>query len=106
VPQFAVYENKKLWNSTLFPFVVDVQPDMFQELDTCLVIPLSNAIALKRFPLLFMTPEVVLDDAGYLLVTPQLAGVARADLGPYVGSIAAQERTILSALDFLIRGYC
>jgi toxin CcdB len=86
--------------------VVDVQPEVFQDLDTCLVIPLSKAITLREFPLTFLTPEVVVDGESYLLVTPQLACVARAALGPHVDSVAPQERMISSALDFLIRGYC
>ncbi|HKD55389.1 MAG TPA: CcdB family protein [Steroidobacteraceae bacterium] len=105
MPQFAVYRNKNLRNRALFPLLLDVQPDLFQDLETRLVIPLSNAFALKDFPLAYLTPEVVLDGERYLLMTPQLAGVARADLGPHMGSICGYERAISRAIDFLLRGF-
>jgi hypothetical protein len=38
-------------------------------------------------------------------VRPQLAGVARTDLGAPVGSLAEQRLAILAALDFLIVGF-
>ena len=106
MPQFAVYQNKKLWNSASFPLLVEVQSEMFEDLDTCLVVPLSNLVLFREFPLSYLTPEIILDGEFYLLMTPQLAAVARADLGPHVDSVAAQERVISDALDFLIRGYC
>jgi toxin CcdB len=104
MPRFAVYQNKNLRNRALFPLLVDVQPELFQDLHTRLVIPLSNAFALKGFPLANLTPEVVLDGERYLLITPQLAGVAQADLGPHVGSVAAHERVIHRAVEFLLWG--
>jgi toxin CcdB len=97
-----VYQNKNLRNRALFPLLVDVQPEMFSDLETRLVIPLSNAFALKDFPLAYLMPELVLDGERYLLMTPQLAGVARADLGPHVGSMAAQRRVISGAIEFLL----
>ena len=82
MPQFAVYRNKNLRNRALFPLLVDVQSDLLQDLETRLVIPLSNAFALQDFPLAYLTPQVTLDGERYLLMTPQLAGVARGDLAP------------------------
>ena len=105
MPQFGVYQNKNLRNRALFPLLVDVQPELFHDLQTRLVIPLSNAFALKEFPLAYLTPEVILDGERYLLMTPQLAGVARADLGPLVNSVAGQERAVSRAIDFLLRGF-
>jgi toxin CcdB len=102
VQKFAVYRNRNLRNRALFPFLVDVQPEMFQDLETRIVIPLSNAFALQEFPLAYLTPELMLDGERYLLMTPQLAGVARADLGPHVGSMASQERAVSKAIEFLL----
>jgi toxin CcdB len=41
----------------------------------------------------------------YMLMTPQLAGIARAELGAHAGSVAEQWRAILAAVDFLMRGF-
>ena len=103
--QFAVYRNKNVRNRALFPFLIDVQPEVFQDLETRLVIPLSNFYALRDFPLAYLTPDVVLDGERYRLMTPQLAGVARADLGPHMCSVAGYERAISRAMEFLLRGF-
>jgi len=103
--QFAVYRNKNLRNRALFPLLLDVQPELFQDLETRLVIPLSSAFALKDFPLAYLTPQVVVDGERYLLMTPQMAGVARVDLGPHVCSMAGYERAISRAIEFLLRGF-
>lgn len=105
MPQFAVYQNKNLRNRALFPLLLDVQPELFQDLHTRLVVPISSAFAMKGFPLAYLTPEVMLDGERYLLMTPQLAGVARADLGPHVGSMATQERMVQKAIEFLLWGF-
>ena len=105
MPRFAVYQNKNLRNRALFPLLVDVQPELFEDLHTRLVIPMSGAFAMKGFPLAYLTPDVMLDGERYRLMTPQLAGVARADLGPHVGSLAAHERVIRKATEFLLWGF-
>jgi hypothetical protein len=38
-------------------------------------------------------------------VTPQLAGIARSELGTAAGSLAKSRGTILAAMDFLLTGF-
>lgn len=38
-------------------------------------------------------------------MTPELAGVARNDLGPAAGSLAERRDAILAAMDFLLTGF-
>jgi hypothetical protein len=38
-------------------------------------------------------------------MTPQLAGVARAELGVPAGSLAGERNAIIAAMDFLLTGY-
>jgi hypothetical protein len=38
-------------------------------------------------------------------MTPQLAGIARTDLGTLSGSLAEERQTILAAIDFLLTGF-
>ncbi len=40
-----------------------------------------------------------------MLITPQLAGINRTELGSLAGSLADQRQTILAALDFLLTGF-
>jgi toxin CcdB len=50
-------------------------------------------------------PTVELEGEWYVLVTPQLAGVSRWDLGAHTGSLAAHSRVISTAIDILLRGF-
>jgi toxin CcdB len=105
MPQFAVYRNANPETNDTFPLLVDVQADVLEDLRTRAVIPLASAVELTGFPMIYLTPLVPFEGKAYMLMTPQLAGISRAELGPQAGSLAAQERVITNAIDFLIRGF-
>jgi toxin CcdB len=103
--QFAVYKNKNSRTRATFPLLVDVQTELLDELQTRVVIPLTKAASLSRKPLRYLTPGLTFEGAAYVLMTPQLAGVARSELGDPVGSVAHQRHEIMAALDFLLTGF-
>jgi toxin CcdB len=105
VPQFDVHRNANTETSERFPFLVDVQAELFDDLGTRVVIPLSRAAALTQFPMTYLTPIITFDRTAYVLLTPQLAGISRAALGPYAGTVADQERMITTAIEFVTRGF-
>jgi toxin CcdB len=51
-----------------------------------------------------LTPLLTVEGKDYLMLTPQLAGVAVRDLGQIVANAAVQRGEIVAALDFLIYG--
>jgi len=105
VPQFAVHRNKNPQSKSTFPLLVDVQSDLLEELNTRVVIPLTRAAGLARKPLSHLTPALSFDGDTYLLMTPQLAGIARADLGPQAGTLLDQREQIVAAVEFLLTGF-
>jgi toxin CcdB len=105
MPQFAVYRNENLGSCEDFPFLVDVQADLLEELGTRVVVPLARSEALVDFPTQYLTPLITFQGRPYALLTPQLAGISRDELGPQAGSLADQERAISTAIDFLLRGF-
>ncbi|HEV2228964.1 MAG TPA: CcdB family protein [Steroidobacteraceae bacterium] len=105
MPQFAVYRNENPGSSEELPFLVDVQADVLEELNTRVVIPLARAAELTGFPTQYLIPVVAFQGQPYALLTPQLAGILRDELGPQAGSLADQERVISTAIDFLLRGF-
>jgi toxin CcdB len=105
MPQFAVYLNKNLRSRSVFPMLVDVQSELLRDLETRVVIPLVKSAAFTSFPLGLVMPTVEVEGESYLLVTPQLAGVSRWDLGPHTGSVAVHFRIIATALDLVLRGF-
>jgi toxin CcdB len=64
---------------------------------------LATAVA-RRAAMRTLTPVLVVDDKDYLLMTPQLAGVAARDLGPPVADLSGQRPAVLAALDLLFTG--
>jgi toxin CcdB len=105
LPQFTVYRNKNARSKGAFPLLVDVQSDLLEDLQTRVVIPLSKVAALTKRPVSQLTPMIEFEDASYVLVTPQLAGIARSELGSATGSLATSRDTILAAMDFLLLGF-
>jgi toxin CcdB len=103
--QFTVYRNKNPRTKTAFPLLVDVQTDLLEDLQTRVVIPLTKTAALTRKPLTHVMPVLPFDGEDYVLMTPQLAGIARSDLGVLAGSLADQRQVILAAMDFLLTGF-
>lgn len=103
--QFTVYRNENSASSGEFPLLVDVQTDLLEELGTGVVIPLGEAVELTGFPTQYLTPVISFEGRRYALLTPQLAGISRDELGPPAGSLADQERVISTAIEFLLRGF-
>ena len=103
--QFTVYRNKNVRTKATFPFLVDVQSDLLEDLQTRVVIPLTKAASLARKPVTQLTPIIRFENEAYVLVTPQLAGVARNELGSPMGTLAEHRSKILAAMDFLLTGF-
>jgi toxin CcdB len=104
VPQFTVYRNKSSRSKSTFPFLVDVQSDLLEQLQTRVVIPLTRTAGVAKRPLSELTPALAFDGDSYVLMTPQLAGVARSELGAPAGSLAGERNAIIAAMDFLLLG--
>jgi toxin CcdB len=103
--QFTLYRNKNPRTRTLYPFLLDVQSDLLEELQTRVVIPLTKATALTGKPVGHLMPLIEFEEDTYALITPQLAGISRTELGAPAGSLARQRGTVLAALDFLLTGF-
>jgi toxin CcdB len=76
MPQFALYRNRNPVSRTRFPLLLDIQSDLLEPLATRVVVPL----------------------------TPQVAGISARELGPVAGNLAADQDTIVAAIDFLLAG--
>lgn len=103
--QFTVYRNKNPRSRATFPYLLDVQSDLLDGLQTRVVIPLTKAAALTRKPVAHLMPLVPFDGDTYVLMTPQLAGITRNELGPRAGNLTEHRDTIVAAMDFLLLGF-
>ncbi|MFO1467604.1 MAG: CcdB family protein [Steroidobacteraceae bacterium] len=102
--QFTVYRNKNERSKATYPLLVDIQADLLDELKTRVVIPLTKVGALARKPINRLTPAIEVAGEQYLLMTPQMAGIAVSEIGAVVESIEQQRTAIVAAIDVLISG--
>ena len=102
--QFSVFKNKNPRSKTEFPYLVDVQSNLLDDLQTRVVIPLAKAPALAKRPISTLSPLVEVQGHKYVLLTPQLAGISKSNLGAEVTSIAEHRDAVIAALDCLITG--
>lgn len=100
--QFDLYCNANPRTQAEIPLLLDVQSDLLASLNTRMVIPLSRGKGLAGINRLM--PEVTVGDEKLLLLTPQMAGIARRELGEPVGSLAHHSKDIIAAIDLLISG--
>ncbi len=104
MPQFAVHKNNNPSTKAAVPFLLDVQSDLVAELGTRVVVPLYTAAAMEGKALRTLMPTFEIDGKPYVMVTPQLAGVARKQLGVQVADLSAKRDEIVAAIDLLITG--
>jgi len=104
MPQFSVYRNKNAATRARFPFLLDIQSDLLDPLATRVVVPLATAGPARSRSMQTLTPAIRVERKNYLMITPQLAGVAARELGPVVADASADHPAIIAALDFLISG--
>ena len=103
--RFDVYANPGNPSSTT-PYLLDVQSDLLDGLDSRMVVPLRS---LKHFPKvklsLRLTPVLAIDGEDFLLETPKMGAVPLKVLKSPVTSLAQEQEQITAALDFLFQGY-
>jgi len=102
--QFTVYKNKNRDTCSAVPFLLDIKNDLFEELETRVVVPLRPVSAAKGGALKVLTPVLEIEGEPFLMLTPQLAGVSKSELGAPVSRVEARRADIIAALDFLVTG--
>jgi toxin CcdB len=103
--RFDVYANPGS-HATTTPYLLDVQSDLLDGLDTRVVIPLRS---LKAFPKVKLsnrlTPTFTIHGEELLLETPKMGAIPQRVLREPVTSLAGERDQITAALDFLFQGY-
>lgn len=102
--QFDVYRNPSESARRGMPYVVNIQSDLLNGLQTRLTIPLGIDKSLSGNAPRNLSP-VLKFDGQTLFALPQFTVAFRErDLGRSVGSLAEQSSDIVAALDALISG--
>ncbi len=102
--RFSVHRNKNPRTESAIPFLLDVQSDLLDHLDTRVVIPLVKAKSFGGPPSELLKPVFTINGERHILLTPMLAGIPRKELGTEVDSLRGKSFEIIAALDVLISG--
>lgn len=102
--QFTVYTNPNRSTHATYPYLLDIQSDLLDDLRTTVVIPLSPIRLAGRAAISRLCPVLDIDGESYVALTQQLAGVDRKTLGKTVCDLGRYRSDIISALDFIISG--
>ena len=103
--RFDVYANPGAHANTT-PYLLDVQCDLFEGLDSRMVIPLRSLKYVPNVKLpIQLTPLVRVGAKDYLLEIPKMGAVPARILKKPVSSLSGEQAKIISALDFLFQGY-
>lgn len=103
--QFDVYRNRDPSSKKRIPCLLDVQADLLGSLATRVVVPMCKLELLDGKAITRLTPVLTVDGARLMMLTPQLAGVSTAVLGPKIASLEADRGAIVAALDLLLLGF-
>lgn len=105
MPQFTVYENINKQTKDSFPYLLDVQTNLLNGLNTRVVIPLCPSDALGKKSISNLSPRFEIKMVSHTLLTSQLAGIAISEIGPPVCDLSDHRIEIIKALDFLLTGF-
>jgi toxin CcdB len=103
--RFDVYRNPGA-HATTVPYLIDVQSDLLDGLDSRMVVPMRRV---EHFPEVKLPSRLMpvfnVDGQRLLLETPKMGAVPVRLLKTPVTSLAQDQARIVAALDFLFQGY-
>ncbi len=103
--RFDVYSNPGAHAGTT-PYLLDVQSELLDGLDSRMVIPLRSMDHFAKVKLpTRLTPVLTVHGQDYLLETPKMGAVPGRILKDAVASLTPVQDQIIGAMDFLFQGY-
>ncbi|WP_416139910.1 CcdB family protein [Halomonas sp. HK25] len=102
--QFQAYENRNLSSCKRYPYLLDIQSDLLDELRTTVVVPFSPATQAESMRMTHLNPIIEIDGERYILMTQELAGIERKRLGKVACDLSRYRDPVVAAVDFLITG--
>jgi toxin CcdB len=102
--QFIAYRNKNPDTNKTYPFVVDIQSNVLDDLQSTVVIPISPLSVVGETPISKLCPIVAIQNEKYVAVTSQLAGIDRKIVGPQVADLSEYRADFIAAINVVISG--
>ena len=102
---YSVFQNPNPRTNAAVPFLLDVQSELLSLLGTRVVVPLYRPGAAEVHAMSHLTPVVQFQGQPLVAMVPELAGIARRELGPVAGDLASVRTELLKAMDLLLTGF-
>jgi toxin CcdB len=103
--QFYVHTNANPLTKDRYPFLLDLQNNILDSLETRLVVPLMLFSKYESKPIKELMPLVVINKKEYIVLIPMQAGINKKHLGQFVIDLTTKRQEIISAIDFLLTGF-
>lgn len=104
--RFDVYANPDVERGVVIPFLLDVQCNFLETLDSRVVVPLRRLDQFAKVSLpRNLAPSFDVNGVPCFMETPKLAAIPSRLLKIKVVSLAGQQDEITGALDFLFQGF-
>ncbi len=103
--QFVIHQYKNSTSKSTVPYLLDIQNDFLEDLETRLVIPVYPMIVLQGKRLTKLTPVIEIVGAQYILMIPELASISKKYLGVEILNISQHRTMVLSAIDLMVTGF-
>lgn len=101
--RFDLYRNPVRSQVKEIPFLLDVQSEFLELLETRMIVPMRRADRFRK-TIEHLNPVFEHDGHKLVLDTASMASVPRAELKQLVGNIRSQRLDIENALEFLFTG--
>ena len=102
--QFSVYENKDKATKKTYPYFLNVQNDLLDELNSRVVIPFSTPGSIKQKKEKKLCPIIQVKGNDFVLLTHQITTVPKLFLSSKVDQVDSFRTEIISAIDLLFTG--
>lgn len=102
--QFSLYKNNDKKSKKTYPYFIDVQNNLLSELNSRLVIPLTQTKEVDDKVAKKLCPIITVEGKEYILVTNQMTTVPRSILKSEIESLEQYRYQIIDAIDMLITG--
>jgi len=102
--QLTAYRNEDDSSNKTYPYFINIQNALLDDLNSRLVIPLSKPSSSNNISAKKLCPVLQVNNENYVLLTHQMTTVPLSILKTRIISLERYRHEILDAIDFLITG--
>ena len=99
--QFDVYKNENDQTNQRVPYLLDIQNDILDSINTKIVIPLVK----DKNDFKGLTKEFIIENQKVYLTTSQMGTIHKNELKTKITTLQNQKEEIKNSIDFLIYGF-